>query len=93
MEQPQEIEDEDYERTWDRVAAVDIAKATGVACTRVPDEDRPGRRLTRIWTVQATAAGVTELGDHLRCQGTEVVTSRALRATGGSGTPSWRPRA
>ena len=74
MEQPQEIEDEDYERTWDRVAAVDVAKATGVVCTRVPDEERPGRRLTRIWTVQATMAGVTELGDHLRCQGIEVVT-------------------
>jgi transposase len=74
MEQPQEVEDEDYERTWERVAAVDVAKATGVVCTRVPDEDRPGRRLTRIWTVQATVAGVTELGDHLRCQGIEVVT-------------------
>jgi transposase len=74
MEQPQEIEDEDYERTWERVAAVDVAKATGVVCTRVPDEDRPGRRLTRIWTVAATVAGVTELGDHLRCQGIEVVT-------------------
>jgi transposase len=74
MEQPQEIEDEDYERTWERVAAVDVAKATGVVCTRVPDEDRSGRCLTRIWTVQATVGGVTELGDHLRCQGIEVVT-------------------
>jgi transposase len=74
MEQPQEIQDEDYERTWERVAAVDVAKATGVVCTRVPDEDRPGRRLTRLWTVQATVGGVTELGDHLRCQGIEVVT-------------------
>jgi transposase len=74
MEQPQEIEDEAWERAWERVAAVDVAKATGVVCTRVPDEDRPGRRLTRIWTVPATMAGVTELGDHLRCQGIEVVT-------------------
>lgn len=45
MEQPQEVEDEDYERTWERVAAVDVAKATGVVCTWVPDGDRPGRRL------------------------------------------------
>jgi transposase len=74
MEQPQEIEDEDWERAWERVAAVDVAKATGVVCTRVPDGDRHGRRLTRIWTVQATMAGVIELGDHLRCQGIEVVT-------------------
>ncbi len=88
MEQPQEVEDEDYERTWERVAAVDVAKATGVVCTRVPDEDRAGRRLTRIWTVQATVAGVTELGDHLRCQGIEVVTIEST--TGGSGASSWR---
>ena len=44
MEKPQEVEDEEYERVWERVAAVDVAKASGVACTRVPDEDRPGRR-------------------------------------------------
>jgi hypothetical protein len=27
-----------------------------------------------VWTVKATMAAVTELGDHLRCQGIEVVT-------------------
>ena len=36
MEQPQEVEDEGYERVWERVAAVDVAKATGAVCTRVP---------------------------------------------------------
>lgn len=75
MEQPQEVvEDEEYERAWDRVAAVDVAKASGVVCTRVPDEDRPGRRRARVWTVAATMGEVTALGDHLRCQGIEVVT-------------------
>ena len=48
MEEPQEVEDEEYERAWERVAAVDVAKATGVVCTRVPDEDRPGRRRTGV---------------------------------------------
>lgn len=34
MEQPQEvIEDEEHERAWDRVAAIDVAKASGVVCT------------------------------------------------------------
>ena len=42
MEQPQQVEDEEYERAWERVAAIDVAKASGVVCTRVPDEDRPG---------------------------------------------------
>jgi transposase len=74
VEQPQEVADEDYERVWDRVAAVDVAKASGVVCTRVPDEDRPGRRKMHVWSVKATMGAVTELGDHLRCEGIEVVT-------------------
>jgi transposase len=42
VEEPQEVQDEEYERVWERVAAVDVAKASGVVCTRVPDEARPG---------------------------------------------------
>ena len=74
MEEPQEVQDEEYERAWERVAAVDVAKASGVVCTRVPDEDRPGRRRTKVWTVTATLSAVTELADHLRCHQIEVVT-------------------
>jgi transposase len=46
---------------------VDVAKVSGVVCTRVPDDDRPSRK-THVWTVKATMSAVTELGDHLRCQ-------------------------
>ena len=74
MEEPQEVQDEEYERVWERVAAVDVAKASGVVCTRVPDEARPGRRRTRVWTVTATLSAVTELADHLRRHQIEVVT-------------------
>ncbi len=74
MEEPQEVRDEEYERVWERVAAVDVAKASGVVCTRVPDEDRPGRHRTQVWTVDAMMGAVTELGDHLRCQGIQIVT-------------------
>jgi hypothetical protein len=74
MEQPQEVEDEAYERVWGRVAAIDVAKATGVVCTRVPGDGPSGRRSMHVWTVSATMSAVTELGDHLRCQGIEVVT-------------------
>jgi transposase len=74
VEEPQEVQDEEYERVWERVAAVDVAKASGVVCTRVPDEDRPGRRRTKVWTVTATVNAVTELADHLRCHQIEVVT-------------------
>ena len=79
MEEPQEVQDEEYERVWERVAAVDVAKASGVVCTRVPDEARPGRRRTKVWTVAATVNAVTELADHLRCHQIEVVT---LESTG-----------
>jgi transposase len=74
VEQPREVEDEEHERVWERVAAVDVAKASGVVCTRIPDEDRPGRRKTHVWSVTAALGAVTELGDHLRCEGIQVVT-------------------
>jgi len=74
VEEPQEVQDEEYERVYQRVAAVDVAKASGVVCTRVADEARPGRRRTRVWTVTATVNAVTELADHLRCHQIEVVT-------------------
>ena len=74
MEQPQQVEDEEHERVYQRVAAIDVAKASGEVCTRVPDEDRPGRRRALVWSVKATTGAVTELGDHLRCEGIEVVT-------------------
>jgi transposase len=75
MEEPQQVQaDEEYERVWERVAAVDVAKASGVVCTRVPDEDRPGRRKTHVWTVTATVPAVTELADHLRGRQIQVVT-------------------
>jgi transposase len=74
MERPQEVEDEEHGRAWERVAAVDVAKASGVVCTRVPGDGPSGRRRMHVWTVKATLGAVTELGDHLRCEGIEVVT-------------------
>ena len=75
VEEPQEVPaDEEHERVWERVAAIDIAKASGVVCTRVPDEDRPGRRKMHVWMVKATVPAVTELADHLRCHQIQVVT-------------------
>jgi transposase len=38
-------ETKDHEEIIERVAALDIGKAFLVCCARVPDEDRPGRRL------------------------------------------------
>ena len=69
MMEPREIGDEGHERIVERVAAIDVAKAAGMVCVRVPHESRPGRRVSRVWEVAATTGEVTGLGDHLACQG------------------------
>jgi hypothetical protein len=74
VEQPREVHDEEHERVWERVAAVDVAKGSGVVCTRVPDEDRPGRRRAHVWTVAARTKAIIELGDYLRARQVQVVT-------------------
>ena len=54
-----------------RAAAIDVAKASGMVCLRLPHESRAGRRVQKVWEVTATFASVVELMDHLRCQGVE----------------------
>ncbi len=70
MRKPQVIPDEDHEVVHERVAAVDVAKASGVVCLRTPDPARPGRFVNRIWdNVPATRARIAELGrELLSCQ-------------------------
>jgi hypothetical protein len=84
VREPQEIEDEEYEQVVERVAAVDVAKAPGMVCTRVPHLSRPGRRRTRVWDVDATTNAVIELGGQLAAEGIE-------RATIESASDYWRP--
>ena len=74
MMELREIVDEGHERVLERVAAIDVAKASGMVCVRVPYELKPGRRVSRVWEVAATTRAVIELGDHLVCQGIEKVT-------------------
>ena len=38
---PQVIEDDEQQRVFDRVAAVDVAKATGMVCVRLPRRTQP----------------------------------------------------
>jgi transposase len=63
----------------ERAAAIDVAKDSGMVCTRVPHESRGGRRVQKVWQVPARFDAVTELADHLRCLGIERV---VLEATG-----------
>ena len=77
MREPQEIPDEEYERVLERVAAVDVAKASGMVCTRAPHPDRPGRQRTLAWQVPATTRAILELGGQLAAERIQKVTLEA----------------
>ena len=59
---------EDSTQVVEYAAAIDVAKGSGMVCTRVPGS-RADRRRQRTWRVEATFQEVTALMDHLRCEG------------------------
>jgi transposase len=84
MQQPVEVQVDEHEQVVERVAAIDVAKASGMVCLRVPHETIPDRRVTKVWPVAATTAALVELGDHLRCE-------RVARVVLESTSDYWRP--
>ena len=84
MQQPIEVQVDEHEPIVERVVGIDVAKASGMVCLRVPHETIPGRRVTKVWSVKATTRALVELGDHLRCQGVQRV---VLEST----SDYWRP--
>jgi hypothetical protein len=68
-----------------RVAALDIGKAEVMCCVRVPDEDRPGRRLQEVQAYPAMTRSL--LGRQLRKDGIEIVTLESTRVT----SDYWKP--
>ncbi len=67
-----------------RVAALDIAKASLVACVRVPDEARVGRRLQSVREFSTLTPALLDLADWLRVEQVELV---GMEATG----DYWKP--
>jgi len=59
---------EDRVQVVEYAAAIDVAKGSGMVCTRVPGS-RPDRRRQKVWRAEATCGEVTALMDHLRCEG------------------------
>ena len=59
---------EDRVQVVERAAAIDVAKGSGMVCTRVPGS-RADRRRQKVWRVGATCGEVAALMDHLRCEG------------------------
>jgi hypothetical protein len=72
---PQVIPDEDHEVVYERVAAVDVAKASGVVCMRTPGPG--GRYSSKIWEVAATTAQVLAIGQVMVRQRVQMVTLEA----------------
>lgn len=73
-QQPEEIPDTDHELVIARVCAIDVAKASGAVCLRLPGETNPARRVSRVWQVSATTRAVTDLAAQLVAEGVEKVT-------------------
>ncbi len=69
---PVEIPDADFELVMERVAAIDVAKAAGKVCVRLPGKS--GRRFSRVWDVAARTGAIGELGEQLIELGIEKVT-------------------
>jgi transposase len=74
VSRPQVIDDQEHERVHDRVAAVDVAKDSGVVCTRTPHPSRHGARRSTVWTVKARMKAIRGLGRQLKKDGIELVT-------------------
>jgi transposase len=74
VSRPQVIDDQEHERVHERVAAIDVAKDTGMVCTRTPHPSRPGARRATVQSVRARTGAVRALGRRLRKDGIEVVT-------------------
>ena len=77
-------EAQDNEEIIERVAALDIGKAELVCCVRVPDEDRPGRRLQEVDSYSTMTRSLLGMADRLTCLG---VTRVVMEAT----SDYWKP--
>lgn len=82
--EPVEIEAEEHEQIVERVAAIDVAKASGEVCTRVPHASTPGQRVTRVWAAAATTNAIIELAETLARE-------RVERIVVESTSDYWRP--
>jgi transposase len=72
------------EQMVERVAAVDVAKASAMLCTRVPHASVAGRRVTRVWEVPATTNAIIGLAEQLAAEGIERVVVEST-------SDYWRP--
>lgn len=82
--EPEEVESEEQEEVLQRAAAIDVAKASAMVCTRVPHPSQPGRRLTLTWQLPSMTGAILELAEQLAAEKIERV---VLEST----SDYWRP--
>ena len=68
---------EERQEIIERVAALDIGKASLVCCARVPDASRPGRRLQEVSTYSTMTRQLGRMADRLRELGVSRVVMEA----------------
>jgi hypothetical protein len=84
MSDRQQVEVEEHEEIVERVAAIDVAKASGMVCTRVPHATKAGKRSTMVWQVPSTTNQVLELAEQLVGEGIQRVVVEST-------SDYWRP--
>ena len=77
-------EAEERQDIIERVAALDIGKATLMCCTRVPHPDKPGRRMQEVKTFRTMTRELGRMADRLRELG---VTRVVMEST----SDYWKP--
>ena len=77
----EEIDADEDDEMMERVAAIDVAKASGKVCVRLPGKQR---RITRVFDVAATTNAIMGLADELAEMGIE-------RTVVESTSDYWRP--
>jgi transposase len=80
----QQVQVDEHEQIVERVAAIDVAKASGMVCTRVPHPAKAGKRITRVWQVRSTTTQLLELADQLASEGIQRVVVEST-------SDYWRP--
>src|SRR6266567_5857620 len=67
------VEDEDYQLRHEKVAGIDIAKASGMVCLRLPPAEGKDRRFSKVWETGATVPEIEALAAELKQAGVELV--------------------
>jgi transposase len=67
------VEDEDYQLRHEKVAGIDVAKASGMICLRLPPEGEAGKRTSKVWEAGATVPEIEAVAEELLAAGAELV--------------------